>query len=165
MSRELNSEILESFGVGPQGRKPTSKLKPDENRSVVLDSTELNVLSAKIESLKRITDANRAYIQNLESKVERMAGDSAVKVSNTQKYITRLEAYIKRATSELNAKHAVLTGKVTERSVNQVKIEELIQRHNKVINNFEIKLTELRKVIGEQEMQLLNYKSFIKSVR
>ena len=165
MSRELSSEILESFGVSQPKKSLNKQSMAVGSKSVVMDSAELNILSAKIDSLKKITDRNKAHIEKVESKINTVVKDGAANASYMQKYIKRLEVYIQKSTTELNAKHAVLAGKVTERGVNQLKIEELIQSHNKIINNFDSKLSDLRKIISEQEMQLLNYKSHLKSLR
>ncbi len=66
---------------------------------------------------------------------------------------------------DLSTKHAIVSSKVNERKVADVKIHDLIDRHNTLIMNFENRMTHMSRIMNEQEMKLYNATAALEEAR
>ncbi len=67
-----------------------------------------------------------------------------------------LEARIENTTHEMREVFTKLSNKISQSSLNSSKIDALVDRHNQIIHTFEVRMTQMQKIIGEQEIQLTN---------
>ena len=75
--------------------------------------------------------------------------------------IARFEEVLKNNISDINEKVAALSGKQNSSKINEAKIEQLVDRHNQTLQNFEVKMNQMQKIMSEQQMQIINYKSLL----
>lgn len=67
-----------------------------------------------------------------------------------------LEARLENATHETREMYTKLSNKISSSGLNNTKIEALVDRHNQIIHAFEVRMAQMQKIIGEQEIQLTN---------
>jgi chromosome segregation ATPase len=141
MAREFNPEI---FGESARSTAPTG--------------------GHDVEPLKRKVRDLELQVQTLTQKIERMTMAFEQKAMQTQNAQKTFEGHVKQALQELSQGHSVLSGRITERKVADTKIQELVDRHNQLVHNFELRMTNLQKVSAEQEMKLMTYQSTIDEI-
>jgi hypothetical protein len=66
---------------------------------------------------------------------------------------------IKSVTDGFNRQMANLHSKINERRSSDVKTQELFERHNQLVVNFEARLNQIQKLSTEQEMKLMTYQA------
>lgn len=167
MSRELNHELFapspapisESAVNERRFEAKMEDLKIDPFAEPRTSPDNLRLLAHTIDTLKRRLKDYDHKIEALGGRVTEMAGALKSRVERMASAHHRIEEMVKISTQDINSKFAQLTGRVAERRVHDTKVEELVDRHNQVLNQFEVRLGQLQKIINEQEMQLLNSRS------
>lgn len=66
---------------------------------------------------------------------------------------------------ELTNKFMTLASKANERRVTEGKMQDLIDRHNTLIMNFENRMTHMSRIISEQELKLYNATATVEDAR
>ncbi len=74
------------------------------------------------------------------------------------------EAQNKNA-AESAQRFATVVGKVNERKVTDMKVQDMMDRHNTIVRNFENRLMSLQRLVGEQEMSLHNAQATLEEAR
>lgn len=162
MSRELNSDF---FPESTSKSALNSTLKESSFVAPSFHEEDFKLLVSQIDFLKkkfkdqenryetlntRLTDFTSA----IKSKFERLTGVSQ-----------RLEEMTKLSLQDLGHKYTQLFSKVNERKVSDAKIQELVDRHNQLIQSFEVRMNQSQKFIAEQEMQLMSLRSELKEAQ
>jgi chromosome segregation ATPase len=172
MPRELNPELFESFrreleAAESTGVQPTRDLvRPSSLSPNKMFEPEFEVCEedwvAVIEQIRKLTktvkDLEIAQ-QKQDTKTQEVLGAAKIRIERIGTGAQRLDEKSAMKFTEIAQKLASLTSKVTERKVSDRKIEDLLNRHNLTVQNFELRLQQMQKIINEQEMQLMNYKS------
>lgn len=151
MKRELNPNLFGSaFGTPPTpslGRSigelnPSTSLEPGEFGEFAYELKEL-----------------RGQTQNLEKRMdlEFSQNDAQLRMLN-EHFAGLCESITNRITEIEGQLREYQTEKLDQDHVNQ-KIEDLIERHNQIVRNFENKMVHLTRVLSDQEMQILNSKA------
>ncbi|MCB0422354.1 MAG: hypothetical protein KDD61_15250 [Bdellovibrionales bacterium] len=172
MSRELNGTLFGNVpsltSANEMGVHPVSAPKPsDSSKSIESAQKELVVkeLIEEIRALKRKVYDLENRTTASESRLHSLATASKSHMERVQGAIHRLDGALKNSVQELTSKFSLLSGKFTEQRVSDTKIQALIDRHNSVIQSFEQRVTQLQKVISEQELKILNYHSTLEEMR
>ena len=92
-------------------------------------------------------------------------GSQSTSIEKLQKNVERNNKFIESLHKDLNESKANLSSKINERKVQESKIEDLLDRQNMVIRNFENRLTAMQKIINEKEIQLMNYASVLQEAQ
>ena len=159
MSRELHNQFFQSSPESVSATKPSAEPQTspvviermrDYEHKFNLISRRMREYSKQLETMDRRMNEQ---IQGSQSRFERM-----------QSLLGRMEQFLKNTTQESKARISTLAGKMTERRAMDAKIEELIDRHNQLVQSFEIKMTQMQKVISEQELKLMNYESKLRNL-
>jgi hypothetical protein len=66
---------------------------------------------------------------------------------------------------EAQAKWAELAGRLKERAMNEAKVEALMERHNQIIQNFEVRLNQAQKIIENQSLNIVKQQDVIDESR
>jgi chromosome segregation ATPase len=149
MQKELNpdlfgeSSVTKSRVVAPAN--PASALpfeqvvqvdqKLAEMRSqVVAVADQMNRMVAQVNEFMKATQMKFDKIQAILGQLEK--NDAALSLDNTQKL------------SQLNHK-------LGERKILDMKVQEMIDRHNTVLKSYELRLSQLQKLIAEREQQVM----------
>jgi hypothetical protein len=162
MSRELNRDIFGEF-TPPSLSTPAKNdawsketLPPRQEPAKVEDA---RLVGHHVETLKRRMKDYEYKLDALNSKMTELMSATKARIERIAAATHRAEEFSKMGFQELNSKFASISGRVSERRVHDTKVEEMVDRHAQVLNQFEVRLNQLQKIIGEQEMQLMNSRS------
>lgn len=79
--------------------------------------------------------------------------------------IQSLEVRMENLAHELRSKLQSLSGKVSEAHMSDLKTQALMDRHTQLLRQFEARVTQLQKVIEDQEFQILGYQASLEEAR
>ncbi len=147
MKRELNPIIF--------GRTPS----PELGRSIEdFGAEESPVLS--------VPNEIRAELKSLRGDLLELEKETALEIGQSSKQFENFAVQLKTMLEDLSIRMDGLEASLQERDSEQneqkqinLKIEELLARHNQIVRNFENKMTHLTRILSEQEIQILNSKS------
>lgn len=170
MSRELNFTGFSGSGeASASSHKPISTGPSSSaqrtSTTLELDLTDLQILSAQIHGLKKELSIHRGQIDRLESRLREVEESQETKLTRFKAVLKNFEVYIKTHFQKLNTRLAELTSQQMGTKLNEEKIEEMIYHHHQLVQGFNLKLEQMKKIISEQEMQLLNSRAALKDTR
>jgi len=159
MQKELNPDLFDDY-------KSASVVKENESfpPTSIVDPAFLN-------TDKQIFEL-RSQMQNLTEQINKVihSFNDNIKVSNTkfdrlQSSQIRIEQIQKDLTLDLNQKVNILTARIAERKAVELKIQEMVDRHNNVIHNFEVRLGQVQKLLAEKEAQLMTTQGLLNETK
>jgi chromosome segregation ATPase len=101
------------------------------------------------------TPSSKLVPQRIESDLKELAAQVHQLRTHNQMLERKMEQ-INLQNQELTNKFMTLASKSNERRVSDAKIQDLIDRHNTLIMNFENRMTHMSRIMSEQEMKLYN---------
>lgn len=155
MARELNRDLF------------MDKLKEDLQATVPAASPyaraeDVKHLHLHVENLSRRMKELESRIEQMSTKSEDMMNGNKQRFERVQGHFHRHAEMIQTGLGDVNTKVAHLASRVNERRVSENQIKELVERHQQVVQNFEIRMQQMQKIMSEQEMQLMNARAEIK---
>ena len=151
-----SADLSNSLGRGPG--QPSAK-------GVPYPPNELKGLEHQIATLKMELARSDRRAEAMATKVEELGKLVHGRLERFSQAIVRAEEIHSQAHQETTGKLAQINAKVNERRVTDGKIQELIDRHNTIIRNFENRLHSLQRVVSEQEMALHNSQAALEEAR
>lgn len=154
MSRQLNPGLFGEM-TGAQNPSIGDDTFISSQFSLLEESP---ILVDMIEKLKKET-ADLKYLSQESQKV------SSLKL---EKLLGRLQLFEERLSmlqKELHEKFGDLVNRVREKSTNETKIESLIERHNQIVQSFELRLSQAQRLIDNQSLQLAKQQELIDDAR
>lgn len=167
-------ELDRSSHPAPQFQTPSSEKAKMRNElasgkaareSIPYLPNELRLLERQLAALKVELSQNERKNESLENKVEDFVRSIQSRLERFSSFGARLEEAMTLQNRELLSKMANITAKVNERKVNESRIQDLVDRHNTLVRNFENRLHALQRVVSEQEMSLHNYHAALEEAR
>lgn len=147
MQKELNLEI---FGEVKSPSRVTAHRTMNEANEPAFLNTDRQIFELK----SQMTQMN----QQLE-KINQTLNDSmrqqALKTEKFQQNIHRLEQSHNGLASEVGQKLSSVAQKMGERRSLDLKIQEMVDRHNNIIKSFEVRMNHLQKILQEREAQIV----------
>ncbi|MEZ0391286.1 MAG: hypothetical protein ACAH59_03660 [Pseudobdellovibrionaceae bacterium] len=143
MQKELNPEL---FG---ESQAKSRVFEPQNNNQLVI--LEQKVLETKgqihqvSENLNKIVGQINEFIRNSHAKFERL-----------QASILKLEQNDQVINMEAAQKIGQLHNRLGERKSTDLKIQEMIDRHNNVLRSFEVRMGQMQKILSEKEAMLIS---------
>lgn len=156
MPRELNFELFDSES------KPRPSGSPSKQKSVISGGGEMATQMRDMQ--KRIRDLESAMTKT-QSRVAELSRVGKLIGERSQAAVQRLDGMFRSGVQELKSSVSTLAGRVTERRAMEAKIQELIDRHNQVVQKYDTRLSQMQRLVSEQEMKLYNYKSTIEELQ
>ena len=124
--------------------------------------------SAEITKLKLELMALRKQVQEIESQQARTETRHAETMDYCKKMVEKTlllargsEEKLKATTHSLLSDLANVKGKLREHKLSETKVEEMMDRHNRVVQMFEHRMDQMQKFVKEQEMKLATYRSLL----
>jgi len=155
MPRQLNKDLFEA----QLNLKPFEKMKNLSPELKVEDNSyRLNTMEKKIKGLNH-------HINQLESKIPKLEQLYKNLFEKNQSNIKRLETAVKSNIQTVLHKFSRLASKVNTKTLEQNRVQELIDRQNAVLQQYELRLNKMQKIISEQDLQLMNYKSTLQKLQ
>lgn len=156
-----------SQGILPDLRMPTKPMNSPLNSpaSPTEHSSEVKNLAHQVAVLKMALLQSEKRNDSLNGKVEELVKMLNNRFERFSQAIVRSEELQAKSYQETSGRLAQMSAKVNERRVNDTKIQELIDRHNTIVRNFENRLHSLQRLVSEQEMVLLNSQAALEETR
>lgn len=127
--------------------------------------SDLKALEHQINSLKVAFIQAEKRTESIAAKVDEIARTVHMRLERFSQALIRMEELHNGFKQETTGKLAQIVAKVNERKVNDSKIQELIDRHNTIVRNFENRLLSLQRLVSEQEMALHNAQAALEEAR
>ncbi|MNJ99822.1 hypothetical protein D3C87_176030 [compost metagenome] len=149
MHKELNPELF--------GEKKIVKNSVVDSTSG-LAATSANYLNTdrQIFEMKAQNQALADQLNKVVGTVNELIKNTNVKFERQQQLMARLEQSHNGLALEAGQKISQISNKVGERKNIDLKIQEMVDRHNNVIKSFEVRMNHLQKLLAEKEAQMVS---------
>lgn len=117
---------------------------------------DFKVLEAQVQQVKAILGQYERRLDQLTARQNELARDSQSRLDRLDNQMIRLEDGISRLTNDTSQRVAALAARINERKVSDTKVQELMDRHNLMVRNFENRLSAMQKLAADQEQALLS---------
>lgn len=158
MARELNRDL---FG--------TSTTREGGDREVAASpiayakAEEVRVLHLHIENLSKRMMEFASRLEVMQTKVDDMTAQNKQRFERVQGHFKNQNEMVQSGFNDMNNKIAQVVSRVNERKVAEGVVKEMVERHSHVVQAFEVRMQQLQRLISEQELQLMNSRSELKS--
>ncbi len=148
MSKELNPELF--------GEKKVVKTPTAENPMSVgpASNSYLNT-DRQIFELRAQNQALAEQLNKVVATVNELIKTSNVKFEKQSTLLNRLEQSHNGLANEAGQKMTQLAQRINERKSLDLKVQEMVDRHNNVIKSFEVRMNHLQKLLAEKEAQMI----------
>ena len=127
--------------------------------------TVLQKLEAEIAQLSQGYKKTALRISQMESRWEERHLSVLKKVEKLGHGLHRMEAFIGQVRKETADMATDLRQKVSDRRISDARLEDLLERHNSVLRQFEARTMALQKHLQDKDLQLINYAEGLKEAR
>lgn len=125
-------------------------------RRVPYPPVDVKALETSIASLKGAILQMERRTEAIAFKMEELARTVHQRLERFSQAIVRVEDESKKSQQETSSRFALIVQKVNERKINDNKVQELVDRHNTIVRNFENRLASLQRLASEQQLALHN---------
>ena len=154
-TERLGSDHSEAFENQKSSPLFDDSLTPQAQKNLMIEVSQLRKALREVNSK---VDAAHDKIEKLQ--VEHRRRIEGLHISH-QKFDTRL----KEALNDLNQKLSLFTAKITERNLGDHKMQEIMDRHNQIVQRFDAKMKQIQSVVNEQEVKIMGYTDTLKEIR
>jgi uncharacterized protein YoxC len=109
-----------------------------------------------VQQVKAVLGQFERRLDQLTARQNELARDSQSRLDRLDNQMIRLEDGISRLTNDTSQRVAALAARINERKVSDTKVQELMDRHNLMVRNFENRLSAMQKLAADQEQALLS---------
>ena len=134
MSRTLNPQL---FG-------------PTESPVIKVDTSGI--------AQKKLRDIEN-QVEVLQQKLDRMTQVHEAKFQHLVSLQKNLESQMRHIAETFSKQNAQIVSRISEKRGADVKVQDLIDRHQQLVTNFEHRLGQIHKVTKDQEVKILAYKA------
>jgi hypothetical protein len=166
MSRELNPDLFPELQREARSSvsMPDPRLEPHGATSGMREQ-DWRLLLGQFDLLKRKFKEYESRLETTNTRLSDFINSTKAKYDRLAGMTQRLEEMAKASIQDLSMKQSQLISKVNERKLSDTKVQELVDRHNQLVQNFEQRLNQMSKVIAEQELQLMASRAEIKEAQ
>jgi chromosome segregation ATPase len=157
MSRELNRELF-----GEKQSPSSSRQIAKADGPAPASGEDLKMVSFQVDSLNRKLKEYESKLEILSSRWDELSGSSKLRFERIQSHFQRQSEVIQNSFRDVHSKVATIASKLNERKMADTNIREMVDRHQQVVQTFEVRLQQVQKVLSEQELQLMNSRSELK---
>ncbi len=143
MQKELNPELF-----GESGAKSRVFEAPAANH--------LHVLEQKIVETRSQIQMVAENLNKIVSQINEFVKSSQVKFDRIHQAIQGLQQNDQALSVDATQKISALHSRLGERKSMDAKIQEMMDRHNSVLRSYEVRMTQMQKLMTEKEAQLLS---------
>lgn len=174
MNRELNPQLfgtrtaVEKIGNPVDPQQPAAGIMgraPESNKAIAYPPIDVKALEQQISTLKMAILQMEKRTDAMGSKMEELARTVNVRLERFWQTVSRIEETQTVHHQETAGKFSQVVAKVNERKMVDGKVQELVDRHNTIIRNFENRLTSLQRLVTEQELALHNSTAALEDAR
>ena len=154
MKKELNSGL---FGDGNATAEKIFEKRNGENSQLLMEQriAELRVqMNSLSDHLAKVVSQINEFIKSSHHKFERV-----------QTALQHLEQNDQNLNHESTQKFNSVQNKLTERRTLDMKVQELIDRHNGSLKTYEVRLNQMQKLLAEREAQVMSAQSTLNEAK
>lgn len=152
MQKELNPELF-----GESHAKSRVVEAPPVNQMHLLEQ-KLIETRAQVhqmgENLARVVSQINEFIRSSQTKFDRL-----------NQAIQRLEQNDQALAGEVSQKVNMMHTRLSDRKTMDMKIQEMVDRHNSVLRGFELRMAQMQKILTEKEAQLVATQSALNETK
>ena len=152
MQKELNPEL---FGESP------AKSRVFEQPAM----NQVNVLEQKITETRQQVMAVNDNLAKVVGQINEFIRSSQAKFDRINQALQKLEANDQALNIEAAQKITQIHNRLGERKTMDLKVQEMIDRHNSVLRSYEVRLTQMQKLLSEKEAQLVSAQSALNETK
>lgn len=153
--RELNPNLFDSSARPEWSESPVTKaVVPVDTQA----QRQMAEMARQIKFLETLVQEQKAQLD--EQSKQHRAGFDVV----NQRFQS-IETGQMRQLRELDERLAQVIGHIAERRTVDQKMEEMIDRHNSIVQGFELKLKVLQKILADREMHVLKSVAMVEECR
>lgn len=149
MHKELNPELFGEKKISKStGLEGTSTLGSGAGSYLNTDRQIFEIKAqnqALVDQMNKIVGTVNELIKSTNTKFERQ-----------QALVSRLEQSHNGLATEAGQKITQLSQRVNERKSLDLKVQEMVDRHNNIIKSFEVRMNHLQKLLAEKEAQMIS---------
>ena len=168
MQRELRPDLFQNFeDTGSKASQNPNTGSPD-----VHEDWDLQNMKSELKQLRHYFEHSKQRMDQLEQKIEASASQFQEFMRTTSLRLERLTSAVQKTQEQssqalhgLQADFAAVRGRVNERRLSEGKVEELMDRQNMMIRNFESRMAALQKLVADKEMKLMNFAGLLDDAR
>jgi chromosome segregation ATPase len=162
MSRELNRDL---FGETINTQLPSRPMaKRTEVPTMTATNEDVKMLGYQVDTMMKKIKEFESRMETLASKWDEFSSTAKLRFERIQGSFQRQGETIQSNFRDIHSKIATVASRTNERKMSETGMQEMMERHQQVVQSFEVRLQGLQKIISEQEYQLLNTKSEMKDV-
>lgn len=151
MHKELNPELF--------GEKKTTKSSSTMESPASLGTINNNNYLNTDRQLFELRAQNQALVEQMNkvvATVNELIKSTNVKFEKQAQLLSRLEQSHNGLATEAGQKITQLSQRVNERKSLELKVQEMVDRHNNVIKSFEVRMNHMQKMLAEKEAQTIS---------
>ncbi len=156
MRRQLDPDFFKT---------PKSKTLEPESLESSATWTALQRLEAQMDQLTQGYKKMALRVSQMESRWEERHLSVLKKVEKLGHGLHRMEEFIGQVRKETAEMATDLRQKVSDRRISDARLEDLLERHNSVLRQFEARTMALQKHLQDKDLQLINYAEGLKEAR
>lgn len=177
MHREINPQLFGTQSAVEKIGQPVDQSQPAAGilggrapagagaTAIPYGPNELKALEHQVSTLKVALAQSEKRAESFANKLEEISRLVHGRLERFSQAIVRLEEIQTHSQQDLTLKLAHIVAKVNERKVSDNKVQELVDRHNTIIRNFENRMLSLQRLVAEQEMALHNSQAALEETR
>jgi chromosome segregation ATPase len=177
MHRELNPQLFgtqapaEKIGQTVDQTHPAHSImgknpeNPGAGGKLPYPSIDIKAIEHQVATLRLALMQMEKRTEAVSSKIDELGRGVHARLERFSQAITRVEDIQSQNQQDATGKFAQIAARVNERKVTDSKVQELIDRHNTIIRNFENRLLSLQRIVTEQEMALHNAQAALEESR
>lgn len=159
MPRELNPEL---FGTSKPAPEPVSA-SPSQPKW--LKEEDGKVIALRLEALRKKVKELEAALETQNGRQKDVQEGLKQRFERIQQHLQRQDTQMQSNSQDVHNKLAKIVSRLNERLTSDSKIEELMDRQQQVIQSFELRLSQMQKIINEQELMLAAARSELKEAQ
>jgi hypothetical protein len=174
-NRHLNPAL---FGDQPVLSDPASVMDPRSPASSVMGTlpdlpnranpyppVDFRALEGQVKMMRSAILQLEKRTETIAFKMEELARSVHGRLERFGQTLTSFSEAQNKNAAESAQRFANVVAKVNERKVTDMKIQDMMDRHNTIVRNFENRLTSLQRLVNEQEMSLHNAQAALEESR
>ena len=128
------------------------------------NSETAQAFEASSDSLKKRVRELESAVESLQQKIQQMNSAFEQRLQHHSSVQKNFETHVKMQFQEQAQNQAHVFSKMNERKASDAKIQEMIDRHNSLVQSFEVRLAAAQKINSEQEMKIRTYQSTLDEI-
>lgn len=166
MSRELRRDILAE--LLPATASESSFLNTSPHLKGGADSKmqeDWQILQSQFDLFKRRFKELEANQLKTQTRMNEWMESCKTRFDRFNCAGSRMEKFLKDKIHEINEKFAHLSSRIIERRLQESKIQEMMDRHNQVLQSYEVRIGQIQKLVNDQQIQLMSAKAALEESR